>query len=199
MKWESKPDTARSFSRVNCILESLRNGSSALKFRSLPRHREQNDESISCPSVFLYFSANICILVRPLRREPAQHFPRGNEAAALRLICSLDPFQFRDGLIFQVPSHISGTDLQLSFQQFSPEMRPHNKRTEKKNRNARYCSDHGNAGRSVCRSGTDVNDWGGGTCCTYCTYSRIQMFPFPEARLGSSCPTTEEKFKDCFF
>lgn len=118
VKWESKPDAERRFSRVNCILESLRNGSSALKFRSLPRHREQNDESISCPAVFLYFPANICILVRPLRRELAQHFPRGNEAAALRLICSLDPFQFRDGLIFQVQSHVSGTDLQLGFQQF---------------------------------------------------------------------------------
>lgn len=79
----------------------------------------------------------------------------------LRLICSLDPFQFCDRLIFQVRRHISGTYLQLRFQQFCLKCIrpvPHNKRMKKKNWNAIYSSNHRTAGRSISRSGTDVND-----------------------------------------
>lgn len=68
---------------VKYILESLWNGSWALKFHSC-RDTESRDEPISCPAVFLYFPANICIRVRSLRRRLVRHFPRGNEGALKR-------------------------------------------------------------------------------------------------------------------
>lgn len=99
--------------RVKYILESLWNGSPALKFRSC-RDTESRDESISWPAVFLYFPVNICILVRPLRHSLAQHFLWGNEGAGpahmqFRSISILWPFDF------QVKSYISRTYLQFSF------------------------------------------------------------------------------------
>lgn len=53
-------------------------GALLLSFASC-RDTDSRDESISCPAVLLYFPANICILLCPLRCELAQHFPRGNE------------------------------------------------------------------------------------------------------------------------
>lgn len=85
--------------RVKYILESLWNGSSALKFRSC-RDTESRDEPISCPAVFLYFPANICIPVPSLWRL-VRHFPRRNKEAQVQLIYSLDQVQFPDHSILK--------------------------------------------------------------------------------------------------